>query len=118
MEGSNNIHKLPLPRLEFTWRKQGSRWSERVCDYFLVLPIDELDIRSNTAEKCGVYDEWRVYIGQTRVCGDEKRPIDEDGKVETPFRDYTHMMRDAKSLGSLPKYAVCEDVFTKIEDEN
>lgn len=118
MKGYKNVHKLPLPRLEFNWipdGPEGDKWGRRICEYVLVLPIDELDIRSNSADDYGVYDEWRVFIGKSTITGGRGKPV-ENGKVDTPFRDYTHMKRDSVSLGNLPRYSVCGDTVTKLTE--
>lgn len=116
MQATKNINSLPLPRLEFNWVKEDENsdsWEERICLYQLVLPIDKCDIRSGFNEDIDFCDEWRVDIGQTHTSGMNK-PIS-NGKVDTPFRDYSHMQIDNLSLGNLPMYAVCEDVYTLIE---
>lgn len=115
MQATKNLNNLPLPRLEFNWVKEyEDDWSERICFYQLVLPIGKDDIRSNSEDDIGVYDEWRVDIGKTRSSANNRKPI-YDGKVDTPFRDYTHMQTDNLSLGSLPMYAVCENEYTLIK---
>ena len=117
MKASKNVLSLPVPRLEFNWSKNGKNWASRTCDYYLVLPIDEMDIRSNNDCSAGVFDEWRVSVGQTVVTGNDRKPIYEDGVVETPFRDGTHMAIDNKSLGGLPMFSVCGEAFTKITNK-
>lgn len=111
MKQSINTNKLPLPRLEFLWSSSGPE--KRVCEYCLVLPVSEFDIRSNSEDEIGHYDEWRCMIGET-TCDGGRSVI--NGEVQTPFRDHTHMLNDFQALGSnLPMYAVCGDVVTKIE---
>ncbi len=113
MIATKNTLNLPLPRLEFNWSKNGKNWDIRICDYYLVLPIDEMDIRSNGDGSTGEFDEWRVSMGRTTVTGNNRTPIYE-GEVESPFRDGVHMIIDNKSLGNLPMFSVCGGTFTQI----
>lgn len=118
MEQSKNTNKLPLPRLELNWVSIGDNWSNRICNYFLVLPIDALDIRSNGSDTYGEFDEWKCYIGKTTVTGSDRKPVYGDGIVESPFRDGAHMLIDNNSLGGLPMFAVCGDLFSEIQKDN
>ena len=98
--------------------KVNDSWTNRICSYYLVLPLDKYDCRGNDSEgNCGSYDEWKVLIGETGVKGGKgAEPVWEDGKVEVPFRDSSHMQWDNKSLGGkLPMYAVCGDKSSIIE---
>ena len=116
MKATKNTNNLPVPRLEFEWVKVKDSWYKRSCNYHLVIPIDELDIRSNSEDECGVYDEWKVLMGETNVTGGGGEPVFDDGTVQSPFRDSVHMLRDNSALGgNLPMYAVCGDKFSLLE---
>ena len=109
-------NKLPSPRFELKWIKSGKDWKKKECIYSLVLPLGEWDIRRENENGKPVRDEKSVELGRTRVSGlDDIKPI-RDGKVDTPFRDHSHAIWDSKSLGNIPIFAICGDVYTKVEE--
>ena len=112
---------LPKTRLELRWREVDDPEWNMLCDYHLVLELDDLDIRGE------VYDddyniieretEKRVELGGTRT--DRKRsPLDlERQSIETPFRDHSHITWDARRL-KLPMFVVCDDWAMEIHDKH
>ena len=99
----------PLPRLEFEHVAEGT-WSNRICHYWLVIPLSEHDIRREAGEEQkAIYSEWYVPMGKTVISGGnpDRAPVWE-GKPETPFRDGAHATFDRAALNpSLPIWAVC-----------
>ncbi|RYF13342.1 MAG: hypothetical protein EOO77_15675 [Oxalobacteraceae bacterium] len=95
---------LPAPRLELRWRRPtpdeiATYASDWMCDYNLVLPLGELDVRSYTMGSPG---ELTVLINTTASqCADEP--------TEPPFRDSSHAQWDAKHVGNPPVYIVWLD---------
>lgn len=110
---------LPAPRLQIRWEPaftdarsdDATPW---VAHYELIIPVRPLDCRAtdiltkNTGLMC-------IPLGCTSRTGGG-RPVRE-GVVDTPFRDGIHMNWDAEAL-NLPKYAICGEVWTRIEKEN
>ena len=108
--------ELPCPRLELRWEDQ-----ERdedgytvICHYNYVFPLRRLDIR---AEKwvededgerieCGGNREQVVRIGYTRTTKTADIRLRDDGTIETPFRDGSHIQWDRRYFGNAPMYAV------------
>ena len=105
--------EIPCPRFEFRWEKDGESWEKCVCKYSLVIPVARYDIRSNDGE----LTEITLKIGTTKVGrGNNKRPVWDNGIVETPFRDGAHAQWDCESLGGhIPIVAICEDVHSIVE---
>ena len=103
-------NSLPAPRLELRWIKTGKTWQRRECSYALVIPLDEFDIRREDEDGKKVRSELSIEIGRTGVNGGrDQGPIWEDKYIDTPYRDGSHSLWDAKHLGNLPVYVVCED---------
>lgn len=82
--------------------------------YSLVIPLRDLDLRRENSEGKVVRKELKVVIRTTNVSGGSGGPpIYDDGKVNTPFRDGSHIMWDCEALGGhIPMVAVCGKKFT------
>lgn len=94
---------LPAPRLELRWtdeRKDGGQY-ERQCNYNLVLPLREHDIRREEGSH-----EFVVNLGQTR--SRSGRPaIRAEGEIHVPFRDGAHIQFDREALNpQLPMFVI------------
>lgn len=91
---------LPFPRLELRWVKLGEQ--QYKCLYQIVVaPPDELDIRSNKDNEYGVLNiEGEMNV--TTVTGG-RGPDYYGKKLNIPFRDGTHIIRDAAVL-KLPAF--------------
>lgn len=105
------VNTLPRTRLELRWehRPSDSEWS-LFCHYELVLELMEYDIRGEVYDDDGNLTERkrekRIELGGTKVGGTyRKRTNIEDGTIDTPFRDHTHIRQDALRLG-LPAYVI------------
>ena len=110
--------KLPCPRFEFRWRNTSGDWSSREVDYNLVIPLKPYDCRGNLPDGSvnEKPSEYTVLISTTKVSGGKKRPVFDDGIVDTPFRDGAHASWDRAGLDvDWPIIAVCEDTYTVIE---
>lgn len=96
----------PMPRLEFRWRTEPKDQNEtdikdrsfdpqtlRFCDYGLVMPLRELDIRAEVDGKHGVKDHMFHVFSTTAVSGGAPMPGD------VPFRDGAHAKWDNEALG-------------------
>ena len=100
--------KLPAPRLELRWAPGTEGWGSCTCFYNLVLPLDKYDVRRERTRKKGErIAELTMEIGATQRMGGGGSPLQEWG-IATPYRDGAHALWDAKLLGNLPIYAVCE----------
>jgi len=75
---------LPVPRLEIVWdHEEGSmEWTAR---YRLVYGhlLDDIVL---------------VPLGQTKVSGRMREPVDADGTIDLPFRDGAHLHHDCEHL--------------------
>lgn len=96
---------LPAPRLQLRWL------DKETCNYELVLPVHEFDIRiPNENEKTGFI---AVPLGGARVRGGNETRLFE-GKVEEPYRDGARIRWDGKALG-LRMFAIhWEGVWTEL----
>lgn len=101
----------PAPRLQLTWRKPNKRELRKksylgapdwMCDYQLILPVGDGDIRK---PKDG--SEVAIRLGQTRITTSATEVF------HTPFRDGCHAQWDAKALGGLPIFVVGSDGKTR-----
>lgn len=99
-----------MTRLEITWIKVADEREPSEFNYNtkyeLVLEVDANDIRADDNGEC------RILIGETNIDRGTE-PIDENGNVETPYRDGAHLCWDAVRL-NLPGYAVYGNRSTKI----
>jgi len=93
----------PTPRLEFQWRRPTQDETALsfiedgwICDYGLIIPLRENDIRAEGEDGQRVREELFVSINKTMVGGSEP----EDGR--TPYRDHTHAVWDSETLNQLP----------------
>lgn len=94
---------LPAPRLELRW---SSLDRSRTCDYNLVLPLREHDIRREDGDGEQVRSVLTVRIGQTKVDGPSPlRTHQGETWIETPLRNGVHAQWDAEHL-KLPVYVV------------
>lgn len=104
--------KIPCPRLEFRWKQTGQDWTIRVCEYSLVIPLREFDIRREREDQPEV-TELALLIGTTKCGGGKGTPPVTNGEVDTPFRDHAHAHWDCESLGGhIPIVAVCGDEWS------
>jgi hypothetical protein len=101
--------KMPLPRLELRWKKDGKDWTRSICEYLLILPLGEYDIRRTKKQP-----NFEVLISTTKSKGSTDHSPVYNGKVHTPFRDGAHAQWDSEVLGGLPVYAVCGRFKTRI----
>lgn len=104
----------PLPRLEMRWRKDPKDDNEReklrnsflpetwFCDYGLVMPLNEHDIR-RTPEIGVTRDTIFHLFSTTMVSGGDPWP----GQV--PYRDGAHAKWDAQALNNLPIWVLTPD---------
>ena len=118
-----DISALPAPRLELRWSKAEGQeaWGHSICQYGLVMPLREHDIRREswkTEDIMSENDEVFYVFGTTKVTRSETRtPYDSRmNVVDTPFRDGAHALWDANILNNLPIFATCEGKATKIVD--
>lgn len=104
----------PLPRLELRWRKDPKDDNERqrledssmnetwFCDYGLVVPLQENDVRATPG-----IDEKRDSIfytfSTTMVSGGDPWP------GQLPYRDGAHAKWDAAALNNLPIWVLTPD---------
>jgi hypothetical protein len=112
--GGAGLSKLPAPRLQLTWQqtKPDSDGYNTICHYHLVLPVGKYDIRNPHEYKRDSF--LLLDLGGTRSTGLIRDRIYPDGKIDTPFRDGSHIAWDAKKL-SLPAYVVCGQSSQLIE---
>lgn len=107
---------LPLPRIQMTWLR-GDRTPDDAgrytwfCRYDLIVPIADLDIR-NDGHKSGMAV---APLGLTRTgYGRDRTPVEESGRLDTPFRDGAHAKWDAIRLG-WPAFVVYGDIAERID---
>ena len=109
-----NESELPHTRLEFRWTKTDDAEYPWLCDYNLVIELWNLDIRGEVYDDNGELlrreKEKTFSLGQTKNSGGFGGRLDfTRQKIETPFRDSSHMQWDNKRLGgNLPMFAVCD----------
>lgn len=100
---------LPLPRLQLTWEKldepdeDGYTW---LCRYEIMMPLPKHDIRNERQWGC-----YPASIGGTRTTG--AGPM-KWGKLETPFRDGSHIQWDSINLG-MPAFVVYGDNYRRLD---
>lgn len=94
---SDEADGLPVPRLEIRWR-QADEWT-RLAEYSMVA-------------RHFMGDVIRHPISVTKCSG--TGALVHEGKVETPFRDGTHIRHDMRHLG-LPGFVIANGVVTKLE---
>lgn len=111
------VTDLPATRLEMRWRpiteaerRDGDDYPYTVvCDYDLVLELDELDIRGEVYADDELVErkrETRVSLGGTRSTGTVETRLNlQRGEIQTPFRDGAHILWDQMKL-RLPAYVV------------
>ncbi len=99
---------LPAPRLELRWRREGDDWSVAWCDYQLVLPLRDGDLRR---EWTGT-DTLTLRITTTRRTSpgpaSDQHPVSRAG-IDVPYRDAAHAEWDAAALHGVPVFVVCDD---------
>lgn len=98
-----NIEQLPIPRLQFVWRKPTDDETKQdaadwICVYQLILPGGPHDIRRPDGANCVT-----VEMGKTSSRGGA------NVRTDAPYRDGAHSLWDAKSLGGLPIFIVGSD---------
>jgi hypothetical protein len=103
----NSASDLPMPRLQFRWRKPNKRESKRsilghedlwVCDYELILPLEEHDIRRKRGR-----NYLAIKLGSTM------RGSSAEVQDDAPYRDGAHASWDGKSLGNPPVFVIGSD---------
>lgn len=99
----DSVRSLPSPRLQLRWDDDG-----RVCHYELIIPLREHDCRRDVAES----GFMAIPLGRTETSGGDGGRVRE-GKVDTPYRDGSHILWDSEVLG-LPAFAICGDHFTEV----
>jgi hypothetical protein len=108
--------ELPAPRLQLRWRKPTKRELARLsaghmgdkkwtCDYELVLPLGENDMRRKKNRPEMIIRLSRTFMST----GSEGTPTD------APFRDGAHARWDSEALGGLPVYVVDSDGNAKLQ---
>ena len=109
-----SVSQLPKTRLELRWRQipRDEDGYTMVCDYELVLELDELDIRGEVYDDDGGLvrrdREKRLTLGGTRTTGNTQRLL-RNGEIDTPFRDGSHILWDALKL-KIPAFVVLDDM--------
>lgn len=110
---------LPAPRIELRWHSLRDemdtlsksdfeyKWSKKSCEYLLVLPLKEHDIRREDEEGNAIFNETSILMNETIVTGGGY-PVVENKSIDTPYRDRAHAKWDAAILNNLPVYAVCD----------
>jgi len=111
------MHTCETARLELRWRnatdaeKSKSLFGTHVvaCDYGLVIPLGEHDIRRDIyhdGEETGETQTEVFYVFRTTLSsgGNGVRTAN-----DPPFRDAAHAQWDAKVLGNLPIFCVGTD---------
>ena len=109
------LEKLPSPRLQLTWIEQerDADGYDLRCDYELVFPLREIDIRRET--DAGDVAEFRASLGCMRTQRRKHGLVDFDrGEIETPYRDGAHICWDSQTL-NLPAFVVCGTQAMRIE---
>lgn len=109
--------KLPTPRFEFVWEKEGDDWFKSICTYNLVLPFRDCDCRRETED--GMLQENVIELGVTKVTGGTgEPPIYMGTNVETPYRDGSHARWDCHALGGdIPIFAICEGTVCTVDKD-
>lgn len=109
------ITDLPAPRLQLRWDKaepneRGYSWA---CNYELVMPLGEHDIRREVYDESGEVtsevDQFIVAMKEPTTRGSVATPtVCPDGTrfYDDPFRDGSHALWDAQKLGGLPIYVI------------
>lgn len=116
---------LPAPRLQlrwlvndgerqFNWRPEDTEWK---CEYELVLPLQEYDVRreiyDEDGEQVGERSELVVALKGATIRGGGTEPCWDRHAfkwyADTPFRDGVHASLDAAVLGGLPVYVIAVD---------
>lgn len=102
---------MPAPRLELRWTKTGKTWrSQKRCTYLLILPLQDGDIRRDQIDYTVLPREWHgtlpVALGETTSSGGYQ-PL-RGQAIERPYRDGSHALNDARAMGHIPVYAVCD----------
>lgn len=101
------VHGLPMPRLQFRWRKPTKTEQKRsvfgsanlwACDYELILPLNEGDIRRK---------KGRNYLALK--LGGCLRNNSLPDQTDTPLRDGVHANWDSAALGGLPVFVIGSD---------
>lgn len=107
IESTIPVDELPAPRLELRWRRE-SDGVEAYCDYNIVFPLHKYDIRKDGYEADGPVLRFRLSWTRTT-----QKKLEYGGIIETPYRDGTHILWDAKALG-LPAFVVLHDKAQKL----
>lgn len=99
------LNEASIPRLQIECINVSGDYTEQLWRYELVYKHFTGDI-------------VKVLMGQTeRKTGRSQPPIDENGKLDLPLRDGTHIKHDAINL-KLPAYAICDDTVEKLDLHN
>lgn len=104
--GGPALAGLPAPRLQLTWdaMERDADGYNTICHYHLVLPVGKYDIRNpHEYQRDGFL---LLDLGGTHSTGSISSRVYPDGKIDTPFRDGSHIAWDSHRL-NLPAYVVC-----------
>lgn len=110
--------ELPAARLELRWRRTDPDEDgyDLRCDYSIVIPLGEHDIRGETEDHQPRLTELKRDLGGTRTSG---KYWEGDRSIRTPFRDHVHIRWDSMATG-LPAFVVADGWAQRIlpaEDE-
>lgn len=104
---TDNQDGLPAPRLEFRWRYATADdkdcIGQYVCEYGLVMPLREHDIRRevwDNGEDTGERRPEAFY----KFCKTGRGASQDPFPGDTPYRDGAHSLLDSEALGGLPIY--------------
>lgn len=112
-----DINALPKPRLQLRWRKPNAREMKKktglgappdwFCEYDLILPLEEHDIRRKKGR-----DFLAVSLGGTYSQTTAREMTD------SPYRDGAHASWDSKALGGLPVIVIGSDGVARRKIQN
>jgi hypothetical protein len=112
-----SVDKMELPRLELRWTRKGKTWRAAICTYNLVLPLAEHDVRRELNSDSAM--NFVIPLSFTKRPNQGVSPYREgcgavEESIDEPFRQTAHAIWDARSLGGLPIYVICEDRAMRI----
>lgn len=112
------MHKnpLPMPRLELRWRKPNAKEIRRgtfgapdwACDYLLILPLQEADIRRKRKK-----DHLAVKLSAGTTCNSTAPDA-----IDSPYRDGAHASWDSEALGGIPVFVIGSDGVARRKIKN
>lgn len=106
-------------RLELRWKLEGTDIAGRVthtCEYLLLIPLQEHDIRLNTDEcEDGMIRHRFSTTTDRKKLWPGEDPMINDDRIVLPYRDKRHAEWDAAHLGGLPVWVTCDSKAMKLE---